>query len=197
MEANQVESAVKTMLQKTNTNQNLKVYTKAEQKPKFITNALEPYYESTDLTLQYVFDCCKTLKPLKGIDVNTQQVQFWYIEFIKMGWKKKDFDRQFETIKRATLFGRIDFEAWVKTEMMYNEIDFNIKLDQVINNKIQQGKILAEKKGECNYTEEEKKKISLYEANLIKQRYEREQLEANEEWLRQERIRIKKEAFGL
>lgn len=114
-----------------------------------------------------------------------------------MGWKKKDFDRQFETIKRATLFGRIDFEAWVKTEMMYNEIDFNIKLDQVINNKIQQGKILAEKKGECNYTEEEKKKISLYEANLIKQRYEREQLEANEEWLRQERIRIKKEAFGL
>ncbi len=181
------------MLQKTNTKKDLKSYTKAEPKPNFITAALESYYEQTDLTLKWVYDCCLTLKPLKGIDINEQQIQFWYIEFIKMGWKKKDFDKQFEAIKRATLYGRIDFEAWVKTEMMYNEIDFNVKLNEAINNRIQQGKILKHKIPKCSYTDEEKEKISLYEASLIKGKFEREQFEANEEWVKQERIRIKKE----
>ena len=197
MEQNQVETAVKTMLQKTNTNQSLKVYTKAEPKPKFINSTLQPYYEKTDLTLKWVYDCCKTLKPLKGIDVNEMQVQFWYIEFIKMGWMKKDFDKQFEAIKRATLYGRIDLESWIKTEIMYNEIDFNVKLKEAIENRILQGKALKERKVECGYTDEEKEKISLYEADLIKRKYERDQLEANEDWVKKERIRIKKSLFGI
>lgn len=185
------------MLQKTNTNQSLKVYTKAEVKPYFINSELLPYYEQTDLELFYVFDCCKSLKPLKGIDVNSQQVEFWYKEFIRMGWKKRDFDKQFEAVKRATLYGRIDFEVWLKTEIMYNEIDFSVKLKNAIDSKIQQGRILKNKTAECSYTDEQKKNISLYEATTIQQQYERELLEANEEWVKQERIRIKKElVFG-
>lgn len=174
-------------------NQNLKVYMKAEVKPKFINSELQTYYEQTDLELFYVFDCCKSLKPLKGIDVNSQQVEFWYKEFIRMGWKKKDFDKQFESVKRATLFNRIDLDIWIKTEPMYNEIDFNVKVKETIENKIQQGRILKDKKIECNYTEEQKQSISLYESDLIRQRIQREQSEANEKWLKQERIRIKKE----
>lgn len=130
------------MSQKTNTNQNLKVYTKAENKPYFINSELLPYYEQTDLELFYVFDCCKSLKPLKGIDVNSQQVEFWYKEFIRMGWTKKIFDKQFEAIKRAALFNRIDLENWLKTEMMYNEYDLQLMIRTVINNKINEGKIL-------------------------------------------------------
>lgn len=174
-------------------NQNLKVYTKAEVKPKFINSELQLYYEQTDLELFYVFDCCKSLKPLKGIDVNSQQVEFWYKEFIRMGWKKKDFDKQFEAVKRATLFNRLDLDVWIKTELMYNEIDFNVRIKEVIENKIQQGRILKDKKIGCSYTEDEKQAILLYESDLIKQKTQREQSEANEEWLKQERIRIKKE----
>lgn len=181
------------MLQRTSTSQVLKNYLKDEPKPKFINSELQPYYEQTDLTLTYVYDNCLTLKPLKGIDVNEQQIQFWFIEFIRMGWKKRDFDKQFNAIKRATLFNRIDLDSWLKTETMYNEIDFNVRLKEVIENKIQQGRILKDMKIECSYTEEEKEKIRLYESTLIKQRIEREQLEANEEWLKLERIRIKKE----
>lgn len=177
-----------------NTKQAIKSYSKDEPRPKFINSALEDYYNQTDLTLTWVYDCCLTLKPLKGIDVNEQQVQFWFIEFIKMGWKKRDFDKQFEAVKRATLYNRIDFETWVKTEMMYNEIDFNVKLDKTINDKIQYGGFLSDyKHPDCNFNEDQKRDISLYETNLIKKRYEREQLEANEDWVKQERIRIKKE----
>jgi len=181
------------MLQKTNINQGLKSYTKDEPKPKFINSALSDYYDQTDLTLRWVYDCCLTLKPLKGIDVNEQQVQFWFIDFIKMGWKKKDFDKQFAAIKRAVLYNRIDFENWLNTEIMYNQVDFGIRLKEIIDSKIQQGKFLKDKKADCILTDEEKQNISLYEADLIKQRYEREQLEANEEWVKQERLRLKKE----
>ena len=150
-------------------NQSLKVYTKAEIKPKFINSELQPYYEQTDLELFYVFDCCKSLKPLKGIDVNSQQVEFWYKEFIRMGWKKKDFDKQFEAIKRATLFNRIDFESWLKTEIMYNEIDFKTQLSKIIDNKISRGYLLKDKQAEL--TDEEKQCIDLYIAEQTKRKY--------------------------
>lgn len=180
------------MLQKTNTNQGLKSYTKDEPKPKFINSELQPYYEQTDLTLKLVYDSCLTLKPLKGIDVNEQQVQFWYSEFIRMGWKKIDFIKQFEAIKRATLFGRIDLENWLNTEIVWNSIDFRTKIESTINDRIRNGKLLSEKVIECNYSDEQKKDILLYESDLIIKGHQREQLEANEEWVRQERIRIKK-----
>ena len=176
-----------------NTRQDLKSYSKDESRPKFINSELQPYYEQTDLTLTHVYNSCLTLKPLKGIDINEQQIQYWYIEFIRMGWKKTDFDKQFEAIKRAMLYNRIDLENWLTTVTMYNEIDFNVRVKETINNKIQQGKFLKNRTGECTYTDEEKEKIILYESILIKQNYEREQLEANEEWIKQERIRIKKE----
>lgn len=161
---------------------------KNEPKPKCITPELEEYYEQTDLSLQYVYDCCKTLKPLKGIDVNAQQVQFWYVEFIKMGWKKKDFDKQFESVKRATLFGRLDFETWVKTEMMYNEIDFAKKLSEMIDAKIIRGKYLKDKKIEL--TDAEKKEVDLAIAKEIELGYHSGWYEARETYQQERRQRI-------
>ena len=176
------------MLQKTNTNQNLKVYTKAETKPYFINSELQPYYEQTDLELFYVFDCCKSLKPLKGIDVNSQQVEFWYKEFIRMGWKRQDFDRQFEAIKRTTLYNRIDFETWVKTEIMYNEIDLKVRLNELINDKIQRGKYLKDKKIEL--TPEEKQEVDLAVAKEIELGYQSGWYEARETYQQERRRRI-------
>lgn len=169
MDEDQVNNAVKTMLQKTNTNQNLKVFTKAEAKPKFIDSELQTYYEQTDLELFYVFDCCKSLKPLKSIDVNEQQIEFFYKEFIRMGWKKKDFDKQFAAVKRATLYNRLDLDVWIKTEIMYNEIDFNVKLSEIINNKIQRGNFLKDKKVEL--TDKEKTEIDLATAKQVEFNY--------------------------
>lgn len=143
---------------------------KKESKPKFIHGDLERYYEKTDLELAYVFDCCKTLKPLKGIDVNNQQVEFWYKEFIRMGWKKKHFDKQFEVVKRANLFGRIDFASWLQTEIMYNEIDLLNRLDEIIEGKIQRGKFLKDKEAELS--EEDKKAIDLAVAKEIELGYQ-------------------------
>ena len=167
------------MLQKMNTQQDLKSYTKDEPTPKFITPALESYYEQTDLTLRYVYDCCLVLKPLKGIDVNEQQVQFWYIEFIKMGWKKKDFDKQFETIKRATLYNRIDFENWLSTGIMYNEIDFRVRLSQEIDAKIQKGNFLKNQKIEL--TPEENKMVELSVSKELEMQHKNRRYEIMEE----------------
>ena len=185
------------MLHPTSTQQGLKHYTKDEPKPAFINSALLPLYEQTDLSLKYVYECCLILKVLKSIDINEQMIRFWYIEFLNMKWKKKDFDKQFEAVKRATLYGRIDFEIWLKTPVMFNEIDFNVKLNEIINSKIQRGKFLKDQKPECNFTEEQKKDILLYESDLIFRKHQAEQLEANDEWIKQERIRLKKEIiFG-
>ena len=181
------------MLQIANTQQVLKSYLKDEPKPKFINSELQPYYEQTDLTLTHVYNSCLTLKPLKGIDINEQQVQYWYIEFIRMGWKKKDFDKQFEAVKRAMLFNRIDIENWTNTEMMWNSTDFRVKVENAINDRIRNGKLLGEKVIKCNYSDEQKKDILLYESDQIIKRHQREQLEANEDWIKQERIRLKKE----
>ena len=173
------------MLQKKNTNQNLKVFTKQEPKPSCINSDLQQYYDNTDLSMQYVFDACKTLKPLKGIDVNAQQVEFWYVEFIKMGWTKKTFDEQFEAIKRAMLYNRIDFENWVSTERLYNKYDLNRNLDKRINNLIQKGNFLKGKTVELS--EEEKTAIDLAEAKETVFKYESEYYTKRDEW-RTERL---------
>lgn len=176
------------MLLKTNTNQVLSNFTKDEPKPAFINSALLPLYEQTDLSLRYVYDCCLTLKPLKGIDINEQQIRFWYIEFLNMKWKKKDFDKQFEAVKRATLYGRIDFEAWVKTEMMYNEVDLKIKLNELIESKIQRGKFLKDKKIEL--TEAEKQEVDLAVAKEIELGYNAGWYEARETYQQERKKRI-------
>ena len=176
------------MLQKKNISQDLKNYTKDEPRPKFINAALESYYKQTDLSLRYVFDCCFVLKPLKGIDVNEQQVQFWYIEFIKMGWKKKDFDKQFEALKRSSLFGRIDLENWLKTEIMYNEIDLNIKIQERIDSLIQRGKFLKDK--EVELSEEDKKAIDLAVAKEIELGYQNGWYEKRDNYKEERKKRI-------
>ena len=165
MEASELNNAAKTMLQKKNTNQSLKTFTKVEPRPKFINDELLPYYENTDLELGYVYDCCKALKPLKGIDVNDMQVEFWYKEFIRMGWNKQIFGKQFEVVKRATLYNRIDFENWLSSEITYNEHDFRIAVKQKIDSLIQRGNFL--KNQEVVLSEEEKKYAELAEMKKI------------------------------
>lgn len=105
-----------------------------------------------------------------------------------MKWKKKDFDKQFEAVKRATLYGRIDFEAWVKTEMMYNEVDLKIKLNELIESKIQRGKFLKDKKIEL--TEAEKQEVDLAVAKEIELGYNAGWYEARETYQQERKKRI-------
>ena len=118
------------------------------------------------------------------------QVEFWYKEFIRMGWKQKDFNKQFEAVKRATLYGRIDFENWLKTEIMYNEIDFKIRLDQEIESRIQKGKFLKDKTPKL--TPEEKQAVDLAIAKEIELGYQSGWYEARETYQTERRKRILK-----
>ena len=77
--------------------------------------------------------------------------------------------------------------------MMWNSTDFRVNVENAINDRIRNGKLLSENVIECNYSDEQKKDILLYESDLMAKKQQRDQLEANEEWVRQERIRIKKE----
>jgi len=117
---------------------------------------------------------------LKGIDINDQQVEFWYTEFIKMGWKKKDFDRQLKTVKRATLYNRIDLENWLSTEIMYNQIDLRLAIDRAVNSLIAKGNYLKDK--EYELTEEDKKAVDLALANEYKFKYENSGWEARDNY---------------
>lgn len=94
---------------------------------------------------------------MKGIDINLQQAEFWFREFIRMGWTKNIFRKQFESVKRAILYNRIDFENWLNTETMYNEYDFNFMVKQRVDEIIARGKFLKNKKVELN--EEDKKAV--------------------------------------
>ena len=182
MEKVLVEKA-KTQLQRTNTNKDLKIFSKAEPRPAFVTDELLPYYEQTDLSLRYVYDCCLSLKPLKGIDVSDMQVEFWYREFLRMGWKKKDFDKQLEAVKRATLYGRIDLDNWVKSEITYNEMDFRTELNREIVNLIRKGEQLkAMLDRGLSLTDEEKKYVELSVAARITAEYQNRRYELMEEW---------------
>lgn len=177
------------MLQKTNTQKELKIYLKAEPKPAFIDSDLLPYYEQTDLTLTWVYECCLSLKPLKGIDVNDMQVEFWYKEFIRMGWKKKDFDRQFEAIKRATLYNRIDLENWLNTEETFNEIDFNVSVQRRVDTLIQRGNYLKESKDQLS--DADKKYIQLAAVQKFEFECTRERSEKIEKLIEEEKNKMK------
>jgi len=131
------------------------------------------------LELFFVFDCCKSLKPLKGIDVNQQQVEFWYKEFIRMGWTKQIFMKRFEAIKRAVLYNRIDLENWMNSEILYSEDDFNVAVKRKIDTMIQRGNFLKDKKVEL--TDEEKKCVDLWASQDAELKYKREKAEAMED----------------
>jgi len=152
------------------------------------------FYEQTDLEFTFVYECAKSLKPLKGIDVNLQQVEFWYREFLRMGWKKKDFDKQFEAIKRAALYNRIDLENWLSTEVMYNEIDFNVGIQRAVDAKIQRGNYLKDKKAELS--EADKKVVDLAMAKEVELKYKTGFYEARESYA-SERKKIWEKKFKV
>jgi hypothetical protein len=111
--------------------------------------------------------------------VNDQQVEFWYKEFIRMGWTKQIFTKRFEAIKRAVLYNRIDLENWMNSEILYSEDDFNVAVKRKIDTMIQRGNFLKDKKVEL--TEEEKTCVDLWASQDAELRYKREKAEAMED----------------
>jgi predicted transcriptional regulator len=93
-----------------------------------------------------VFDNCKALKPLKGVEVTLQTVEFWFREMIKNGWTKKIFDERLEAVKRTKIFGiMIDWNVWVESELTYNQYEMNRLIERTISSKIQEANELKEK----------------------------------------------------
>jgi hypothetical protein len=132
------------------------------------------------------------LKPLKGIDINGQQIEFWYKEFLSLGWTRKIFDKQFESVKRAVLYNRIDLENWLNTPIMYSENEFEREISRRINIIIQRGNFLKDK--DYILTEDDKKAIELAVANECEIKYKSGFYEARENYA-QERRRLFEEKF--
>lgn len=86
--------------------------------------------------MTHVYKQCLKLVPLKNITVSNESVEVWFIEFIKMGWNTYQFNRQLEAVKRAKLFGGLDFNIWVTEERMYGESEFNSMLIEKIERMI-------------------------------------------------------------
>ena len=170
--------------------------TKAEPVPRCVTagESLIEFYEKTDLEFAYCFEQCKTLIPLKGIEITLQMVEFWYREFIKAGWNKKWFDKQLKAIKQRKLFNRLDIADWFEAEIMWNSLDFNIMVGKKIARLIQRGEFLKQHP-EIELTEEDKKCLELEIAHELEFKHTNDLLDTKETW-KQERKRLIMEKFN-
>jgi hypothetical protein len=119
----------------------------------------------------------------------------WFIEFVRRGWNMKMVQSRYDALIGTKIYGieKLEIADWINAVQVYAVDEVNIMVKQKIDALISNGRYLQGKKAECILTDIEKTNILLYEADLIKRQYQREQLEANEEWIKQERIRIKKE----
>ena len=149
--------------------------------------SLVEFYDKTDLDFTYVLGQCKILKPLKGIEITLQMVEFWYREFIRAGWNKKWFDQQLKAIKQKQLFNRIDIADWFSAEVMYSELDFNQRVNRKIEQMIQRGEFLKTHP-EIELTEEDKKCLELEIAHELESKRTNDLLDKKENW-KQERKR--------
>ena len=127
------------------------------------------------------------LKPLKGIEITLQMVEFWFREFIRAGWNKKWFDKQLKAVKQKQLFNRIDIADWFSADIMYTELDFNIRVEKKINSMLQRGKFLKEHP-DIVLTEEDKKCLELEIASELEFKRTNDLLDKKENW-KQERKR--------
>ena len=169
--------------------------TKVEPLPKCVTagESLVEFYNKTDLEFAYCYEQCKTLIPLKGIEITLQMVEFWFREFIRAGWNKKWFDKQLKAVKQKQLFNRIDIADWFSAEVMYSELDFNIRVNKKIEQMIQRGEFLKNHP-EIELTEEDKKCLELEIAKELEFKRTNDLLDKKETW-KQERKRIIMEKF--
>lgn len=100
-----------------------------------------------------------------------------------MGWKKKDFDKQFEAVKRTTLFGRIDFENWIKSEITYNEMDLRVEVDRQINNMIVKGERLKRIMDQgITLSEDEKRFVELSVIKQLEIEFQNRRYDLMEKW---------------
>lgn len=104
----------------------------------------------------------------------------WYIEFIKSGWKKTDFDKQFERVKRLQIFNRLDIADWYRSDETYNEIDLNVAVDRKINHLIQRGEFLQRYGTDAKLTANDLTSIKMAVATKLKFVYQRNHSEAIE-----------------
>lgn len=168
-----------------------------EDPPTWLSPEAQRNWDKTDLTFEFCIKLFAQIEAAKREKIPPETARQWFIEFIRRGWTKKMLQDRYDALMTTKIYGieKLEIADWINAIQVYAIDEVNLMIKDRINNLIQQGRLLKDKKPECNYTEAEKKKILLYEAEQIKQNNIREQYEANEDWLKQERMRIKKEIF--
>lgn len=126
----------------------------------------------TDLSWDFVYQCCLHLGVIKQITITDQTIEEWYKEFLKSNWSKKDFLKQYEALKSLETYARLDLALWLKTKKMYNEMELKYAIKIELQRLISKGDMLkkAMEKGEL-LNKEEKEIIRLREAELQVKKY--------------------------
>jgi hypothetical protein len=187
------------LLQEKRSRTNSQGLSKTEKFPACVRGReLEELYEKTELEFTYVYAKCKEVKQLKDIELPIERIESFYIEFLHMGWTKAIFDRQLEAVKRAKLFaGVLDLTTWLESEIKYSEFEFEIKLNQRLDEMAIEGERLTREGYSLNENEEKCAKVWAYKKikmQCANQRSElMEKLQAEEETRLLNILKAKKE----
>jgi len=161
--------------------------------PKFIRSDryLIGLLVESNLSWDIVYKTCLNLGIIKQIAISDQTIEEWYKEFLKAGWTKEHFLKQYEALKTAETYGRVDYAMWVKSERMYSELELKQALEIEIQKRISRGEKLSKLMEKPKViTEQQEKDIRLYEANQANIRYNLRVAQELQEIQDQERTRI-------
>lgn len=152
----------------------------------------EELISNSDLTWDFVYQCCLHIGVIKQISISDQTIEEWYKEFLKSYWSKKDFLKQYEALKNMVTYARIDLALWTKTERMYNEIELRNAIKIEVQSLISKGyRLKKELEKDTILTEEQKKQIRLSEYALQLIKYNLKSAREIEEIKEQEELRAK------
>lgn len=162
-----------------------------EEAPVFICSStvLFEKYKDTDLDYSEVYFTCEYLGRLKMITIDKKTIDAWYSEFIREGWTKKDFQRQYEAVKAKKVYNRVDLADWFETEKQYNEYELRAEVEKEVNRRIEKGRQLV--KNGAKISQKAALDVRLYAADAAKRKLDLEYAQIIEE------IRVKEFNYAL
>lgn len=133
-------------------------------------------YLNSNLDWDYYLKHIKFLEAAKRDEFPKETIESWFIEMMRRCWTRKTFDTQFSAVMSATKYGKISFDIWVKSKVMYTEAEINAQANRLLNERLAK----AEKaiRNGWQLTAKDEKIIELYaKEHTAKIIYEKKQAE--------------------
>ena len=136
---------------------------------------LKPYYDSSELEFIFVDAHCLKMGATKMIDISLQTIKGWYEQMLLNNWTKKLFLIRLEAVTRASVFNRIDWNDWIKSDSaVYGLFEIELRVKKEVDNLIQKGRTLKALAPKFMLTPDEEKFVELAACQEIDRERERE-----------------------